>query len=136
VRELGQPSLAITPDRAPSWRASDLNVSDVNTLVETALGGSAATQVIQGERQFDLVVRMCGTISQQRGGIKESLLIATPDGNYLPLDQFCEIKEESGASLIYREANAALTFGVQFSVEGPRFGRRRWRSPQEGGTPG
>src|SRR5271156_4388107 len=45
------------------------------------------------------------------------LLIATPDGDYLPLDQFCEIKEESGAALIYREGNARY-IGVQFSVEG------------------
>src|ERR1017187_4488248 len=57
VRELGQPSLVITPDRAKLARYG-LNVSDVNTLVETAMGGTAATQVIQGERQFDLVVRM------------------------------------------------------------------------------
>ena len=57
VRELGQPSLIITPDRAKLARYG-LNVSDINTLVGTAIGGDAATQVIQGERQFDLVVRM------------------------------------------------------------------------------
>ncbi len=57
VRELGQPSLTIVPDRAKIARYG-LNVDDVNTLVETAMGGKAATQVIQGERQFDLVVRM------------------------------------------------------------------------------
>jgi len=115
VRELGQPSLAITPDRAKLARFG-LNVSDVNTLVETALGGSAATQVIQGERQFDLVVRMPEQYRSNAAEIRK-LLIATPDGNYLPLDQFCEIKEESGAALIYREANARY-IGVQFSVEG------------------
>src|SRR5580700_4681399 len=115
VRELGQPSLAITPDRAKLARYG-LNVSDVNTLVETALGGAAATQVIQGERQFDLVVRMPEQYRSNAAEIRK-LLIATPDGNYLPLDQFCEIKEESGASLIYREANARY-IGVQFSVEG------------------
>jgi len=115
VRELGQPSLAITPDRAKLARYG-LNVSDVNSLVETALGGTAATQVIQGERQFDLVVRMP---EQYRSNAEEirKLLIATPDGQYLPLDQFCEIKEESGAALIYREGNARY-IGVQFSVEG------------------
>src|ERR1700723_594848 len=57
VRELGQPSLTIVPDREKIARYG-LNVSDINTLVETAMGGQAATQVIQGERQFDLVVRM------------------------------------------------------------------------------
>ncbi len=65
VRELGQPSLTITPDRAKLARYG-LNVSDVNTLVETAMGGTAATQVIQGERQFDLVVRMQAPLPQRR----------------------------------------------------------------------
>jgi cobalt-zinc-cadmium resistance protein CzcA len=115
VRELGQPSLVITPDRAKLARYG-LNVSDVNTLVETAMGGTAATQVIQGERQFDLVVRMQEPYRSDENAIK-SLLIATPDGQYLPLSQFCEIKVESGASFIYRESNSRF-IGVQFSVEG------------------
>ncbi len=84
--------------------------------METALGGTAATQVIQGERQFDLVVRMPEQYRNNAEQIRK-LLIATPDGDYLPLDQFCEVKEESGASLIYREANSRY-IGVQFSVEG------------------
>jgi len=49
VRELGQPSLVIEPDRAKLARYG-LNVSDVNTLIETAMGGQAVSQVIQGER--------------------------------------------------------------------------------------
>jgi cobalt-zinc-cadmium resistance protein CzcA len=115
VRELGQPTLVITPDRAKLARYG-LNVSDVNTMVETAMGGTAATQVIQGERQFDLVVRMQEPYRSDENAIK-SLLIATPDGQYLPLSQFCEIKVESGASFIYRESNSRF-IGVQFSVEG------------------
>jgi len=115
VRELGQPSLVITPDRAKLARFG-LNVSDVNTLVGTAIGGSAATQVIQGERQFDLVVRMQEQYRSDENAIR-NLLIATPDGQYLPLSQFCDIKVESGASFIYRESNARF-IGVQFSVEG------------------
>ncbi len=115
VRELGQPSLTITPDRAKLARYG-LNVSDVNTLVETAMGGTAATQVIQGERQFDLIVRMQAPFRSDENAIK-SLLIATPDGQYLPLGQFCDIKVESGASFIYREANSRF-IGIQFSVDG------------------
>ena len=57
MRELGQPSLIVTPDREKIARYG-LNVDDVNTMVETAMGGKAASQVIQGERQFDLMVRM------------------------------------------------------------------------------
>jgi len=115
VRELGQPSLTITPDRAKLARYG-LNVSDVNTLVETAMGGSAATQVIQGERQFDLIVRMQEPFRSDENAIK-NLLISTPDGQYLPLSQFCDIRVESGASFIYRESNSRY-IGVQFSVDG------------------
>jgi cobalt-zinc-cadmium resistance protein CzcA len=115
VRELGQPSLTITPDRAKLARYG-LNVDDVNTLVETAMGGKAVTQVIQGERQFDLVVRMQPQYRSDQNAIK-ALLITTPDGQHLPLSQFADIREESGASFIYRESNSRY-LGVQFSVEG------------------
>jgi cobalt-zinc-cadmium resistance protein CzcA len=115
VRELGQPSLTITPDRAKLARYG-LNVSDVNTLVETAIGGKAATQVIQGERQFDLVVRMQEPFRSDENAIK-NLLLATPDGQNLPLSQFADIKVETGASFVYRESNSRY-IGVQFSVEG------------------
>ena len=117
VRELGQPSLTIKPDRAKIARYG-LNVSDVNTLIETALGGTAATQVIQGEEQFDLVVRMQEPFRQNESAIK-NLLITTPDGQHLPLSQFADIRVENGASMIYREAirdiseySSALTDGT------------------------
>jgi cobalt-zinc-cadmium resistance protein CzcA len=115
VRELGQPSLVIEPDRAKLARYG-LNVSDVNTLIETAMGGQAVSQVIQGERQFDLVVRMQEQYRSNEGAIR-NLLLATPDGQYLPLSQFADVREESGASFIYRESNERY-IGVQFSVEG------------------
>ncbi len=115
VRELGQPSLTISPDRAKLARYG-LNVDDVNTLVETAMGGKAVSQVIQGERQFDLVVRMQPQFRSDENAIK-GLLITTPDGQHLPLSQFADIHVESGASFIYRESNSRY-LGVQFSVEG------------------
>jgi cobalt-zinc-cadmium resistance protein CzcA len=115
VRELGQPSLIITSDRAKLARYG-LNVDDVNTLIGTALGGQAATQVIQGERQFDLVVRMQEQFRSNEDAIR-NLLIATPDGQHLPLSQFADVRVESGAAFIYRESNSRY-IGVQFSVEG------------------
>jgi cobalt-zinc-cadmium resistance protein CzcA len=115
VRELGQPSLTITPDRAKLARYG-LNVSDVNAMVDTALGGEAASKVIQGERQFDLVVRLQEPYRSDENAIR-NLLIATPDGQYLPLSEFCDIRVENGASFIYRESNSRY-IGIQFSVEG------------------
>jgi len=115
VRELGQPSLIIEPNRERIAQYG-LNVSDVNTIVETAIGGTAATQVIQGEREFDLVVRLQAPFRQNMDTIK-NLLIATPDGQHLPLSQFASIRVEQGASFIYREDNSRF-IGIQFSVEG------------------
>ena len=113
VRELGQPSLIVTPDREKIARYG-LNVDDVNTMVETAMGGKAASQVIQGERQFDLLVRMQEPYRKDADAIK-NLLIATPNGQHLPLSQFADIRVNNGASFIYRESNSRF-IGVQFSV--------------------
>jgi len=115
VRELGQPSLTITPDRAAIARYG-LNVADINTLIETAVGGAPATRVIQGEREFDLVVRLQEPFRENMDAIR-NLLVATPDGQHLPLSQFAGVRIEKGASFIYREGNSRF-IGVQFSVEG------------------
>ena len=115
VKELGQPSLTIVPDRAKIARYG-LNVADINTLIETAIGGTPATQVVQGEREFDLVVRLQEPFRQSMDAIK-ALTIATPDGQHLPLSEFTDIQVSKGASFIYRESNSRF-IGVQFGVEG------------------
>ena len=115
VQELGQPSLAVTVDRAKIARYG-LNVADINGLIEAAVGGAAATQVVQGEKQFDLVVRL---EEQYRGTPEQigNILVTTPDGQQIPLKEFADIQTENGASFIYRE-NSSRYIGVQFSVEG------------------
>jgi len=115
VKELGQPSLVVTPDRDKIARYG-LNVDDINTMIQTAVGGTPATQVIEGERSFDLVVRLPEQFRDNIDAIK-SILIATPDGQNLPLSQFADIRVEKGAAFIYREANSRF-IGIQFSVEG------------------
>lgn len=115
VRELGQPSLTIEPDRAKIAQYG-LNVADINTLIETAVGGTSATQVIQGERSFDLVVRLQEPFRENMEAIK-NLLVTTPDGQHLPLSQFADIKISKGASFIYRESSSRF-IGIQFSVDG------------------
>jgi cobalt-zinc-cadmium resistance protein CzcA len=115
VRELGQPSLIIEPNRERIAQYG-LNVSDVNTLIEAGIGGKASTQVIQGEREFDLVVRLQEPFRENIDAIK-NLLISTPDGQHLPLSQFADIRVDKGASFIYREDNSRF-IGIQFSVTG------------------
>jgi cobalt-zinc-cadmium resistance protein CzcA len=115
VRELGQPSLLIDVDRDKIARYG-INVSDVEAVVQAAVGGQAATQVIQGEKLFDLVVRM---EPQFRENAREigNLLVGTPSGQQIPLSELANIHEASGASFIYRENNSRY-IGVQYSVEG------------------
>ena len=115
VQELGQPSLAIKIKRDKIARYG-LNVADVNGLIGAAVGGATATQVVQGEEQFDLVVRLEDRFRdtpEEIGNIR----VATPDGQQIPLKEFADIAVANGASFIYRENNSRY-IGVQFSVEG------------------
>jgi heavy metal efflux system protein len=115
VRELGQPSLLIDVDRAKIARYG-VNVSDVETVVQAAIGGQAATQVIQGEKLFDLVVRM---EPQYRSNAREigNLLVPAPAGQQIPVAELADIRESNGASFIYRENNSRY-IGIQYSIEG------------------
>src|SRR5690348_726436 len=115
VRELGQPSLTIAIDRARIARYG-LNVADINALIESAIGGDVATQVVQQEKEFDLVVRL---EQQYRDNPEEigNILVATPGGQQIPLREFATLRVTNGASFIYRQDNSRY-IGVQFSVTG------------------
>ncbi|HEX5481005.1 MAG TPA: CusA/CzcA family heavy metal efflux RND transporter [Terriglobia bacterium] len=115
VRELGQPSLLVDVDRAKCARYG-VNVSDVEAVVQAAVGGEAVTQVIQGEKEFDLVVRM---EPQYRSNARQisNLLVGDPGGQQIPLSQLADIRVGNGAAFIYRENNSRY-IGVQYSVEG------------------
>ncbi|HWG67893.1 MAG TPA: CusA/CzcA family heavy metal efflux RND transporter [Steroidobacteraceae bacterium] len=115
VRELGQPSLNIKIDRAKIARYG-LNVADINALIQTAIGGDVATQVVQREKQFDLVVRLEEQYRDNPDKIG-SILVATPGGQQVPLKELADIGVTNGAAFIYRENNSRY-IGVQFSVEG------------------
>ncbi|HZQ24191.1 MAG TPA: CusA/CzcA family heavy metal efflux RND transporter [Terriglobales bacterium] len=115
VRELGQPSLLIDVDREKIARYG-INVADVEAVIQAAVGGQAATQVIQGEKLFDLVVRMQPQFRSSAHDIG-NLLVGTPDGQQIPLSQLCDIKQGNGASFIYRENNSRY-IGVQYSIQG------------------
>jgi cobalt-zinc-cadmium resistance protein CzcA len=115
VQELGQPSLTITADRAKMARYG-LSSDALNGLIEAAVGGAAASQVVQGERTFDLVVRLQ---PQYRGTPDQisNILIATPDGDQVPLREIADVQIANGAAFIYRQDNSRY-IGVQYSVEG------------------
>jgi len=120
VRELGQPSLLVDVDRAKIARYG-INVADVEAVVQAAVGGQAATQVIQGEKLFDLVVRMQPRFRESAQAIG-NLLVGTPAGQQIPLSQLADIRQGNGASFIYRENNSRY-IGIQYSIVGRDLAR-------------
>ena len=115
VRELGQPSLLIHINREKIARYG-VNVSDVEAVIGAAIGGEPATQVIQGEKLFDLIVRMKPQFRSNPQSIG-NLLVGTPGGQQIPLKELADISVGNGASFIYRENNSRY-IGIQYSVEG------------------
>ncbi len=102
------PQLLIRIDRAAAARYG-LNVADIQDVIETALGGRAATQLWEGERRFAVAVRMKEperSITRMR-----SITVSTPDGVYIPLSQVAEFETSSGAQNIARE-NGVRVFSI------------------------
>jgi len=115
VQELGQPALTVAIDRQKISRYG-INVADVNGLIEAAVGGAPATQVVQGEKLFDLIVRLQPQYRETPDAIG-NILVATPAGQQIPLRELATIAVSNGASFIYRQDNARY-IGIQYSVEG------------------
>ena len=113
-RVIGQPNLQFKVNRKMAARYG-LNVSDVQDAVETAVGGKAVSQVLQGEQRYDLVVRYDQTYRNTQEKVANIRLVA-PSGERVSLAQLCDVQVLDGASEIYREANSryvALKYGVQ-----------------------
>ncbi len=111
----GQPNLIISIDRGKAARYG-IMPADVNAVVQTAIGGTPVTQVIEGDRRFDLTVRFKPEFRQNPEAMR-ALLLATPDGNRVPLGQVADVSFQEGAFMIYRE-NDKRYIPVKFSVRG------------------
>jgi cobalt-zinc-cadmium resistance protein CzcA len=116
---LGQPNVGIHVNRDAISRYG-LNVSDVQDVIETAIGGKAASQVVDGEKRFDIVVRYQPQYRANLDQIRR-IMVLTPDGYRIPLEELADIKIDDGASLIYREANSRY-IAIKFSVRGRDLG--------------
>ncbi len=115
---LGQPNLNIKVDREKAARYG-LNVSDANSVVQAALGGTVATTLLEADRQFGVVVRLA---PQYRSNIDEvrniKVGVQTSSGNaYIPLSEIANITLATGASYIFRERNQRFV-PIKFSVRG------------------
>jgi cobalt-zinc-cadmium resistance protein CzcA len=114
-RTLGQPNLLITPDRHLCARYG-LNVGDVANVIQAAIGGQAVTQVLEGDRRFDLVVRWLPRYRQSLEAIRQ-LRVTVPAGGFVPLAQVADVRAAEGASFVYRE-NVERYVPLRFAVRG------------------
>ncbi|MGD0512177.1 MAG: CusA/CzcA family heavy metal efflux RND transporter [Terriglobales bacterium] len=119
LRVLGQPNLNVTVDRDQAARYQ-INVSDVQDAIQTAVGGNALTQVLQGEARYDLVLRYLPQYRNTKEAI-ENIRMLAPTGERVSLAQLCKIQEEDGGSEIYREGNRRY-IAVKYSVRGRDLG--------------
>jgi len=112
-RVIGQPNLQFVVDRRRAARYG-VNVNDVQDAIETAVGGKAVSQVLQGEQKYDLVVRYQAPYRSTKEAI-ENIRLVTPSGERVSLGQLCQVDVLDGASEIYREGNSRYV-AIKYSV--------------------
>jgi cobalt-zinc-cadmium resistance protein CzcA len=88
--------------------------------VQTAIGGNALTQVLQGERRYDLVMRYLPPYRDTKEAI-QNIRLLSPSGERVSLAQLCKIEQRDGASEIYREGNQRY-IAIKYSVRGRDLG--------------
>jgi heavy metal efflux system protein len=118
-RLLGQPNLNVQVDRQAAARFQ-INVADIQDAIQTAVGGNALTQVLQGEQRYDLVARYQAPYRDTREAIANIRLLS-PSGERVSLAQLCKIEMRDGGSEIYREGNQRYV-AVKYSVRGRDLG--------------
>ncbi len=119
LRVLGQPTIEFQIDRQQASR-HQINVADVQDAVQTAVGGTAFTQVLQGEQRYDLVMRYLPQYRDTKEAI-ENIRLLSPTGERVSLAQLCTIEERDGGSEIYREGNQRYV-AIKYSVRGRDLG--------------
>ena len=116
---IGQPNLNLEVDRHAAARFG-INVADVQDAVQTAIGGNALGQVLDGEQRYDLVARYLPSYRNSKDAI-EQIRLASPSGERVSLAQLCKVQTLDGASEIYREANSRY-IALKYSVRGRDLG--------------
>jgi len=114
LRDFGQPNLDLTIDRRAAARFG-INVADIQDAVQTAVGGNAVSQVLEGEARYDVVVRYQEPYRNTQQAI-ENVRLLSPSGERVSLAQLTKVSVKDGAYDIYREGNSrycAVTFNVR-----------------------
>jgi cobalt-zinc-cadmium resistance protein CzcA len=112
-RVIGQPNLNYAVNRDAAARYG-INVTDVQDAIQTAVGGNAVTQVLQGDARYDVVVRYLPQFRSTQEAIDNIRLLA-PSGERVALSQLTDVKIEDGAEEVYREAGERYV-AIKYSV--------------------
>jgi heavy metal efflux system protein len=118
-RVIGQPNLNFIVDRKEAARFQ-INVADIQDAIQTAVGGNAVSQVLQGEQRYDLVLRYQAPYRDTREAI-ENIRLLSPGGTRVSLAQLSKVETRDGASEIYREENSRYV-AIKYSVRGRDLG--------------
>jgi cobalt-zinc-cadmium resistance protein CzcA len=118
-RVIGQPNLNFVVDRKAAARYQ-INVADIQDAIQTAVGGNAVSQVLQGEQRYDLVLRYQAPYRDTKEAI-ENIRLLSPSGERVSLAQLARVETRDGASEIYREENSRYV-AIKYSVRGRDLG--------------
>jgi cobalt-zinc-cadmium resistance protein CzcA len=114
--EVPQALIEIDRDRAARY---GLNIGDIEDVIEIGLAGKAATEIWEGEKHFSIVVRL-PEAERSLGNLKK-VLVDTPDGLHIPLEQVAEFKESGGSMNISRENGTRLS-AISVFIKGRDMG--------------
>jgi len=118
-RDMGQPNLNFVVDRTQAARYG-INASDIQDAIQTAVGGNAVTQLLQGEATYGVVVRYKEQYRNTQEAIAKIRLLS-PSGERVSLAQLTKMEVRDGAYDIFREANSRYV-GVRYEVRGRDLG--------------
>jgi heavy metal efflux system protein len=118
-RDMGQPNLNFVVDRQAAARFG-INASDIQDAIQTAIGGNAVTQLLQGEATYGVVVRYKQQFRNTREAI-QSVRLLSPSGERVSLAQLTKVEVRDGAYDIFREGNSRYV-GVRYEVRGRDLG--------------
>jgi cobalt-zinc-cadmium resistance protein CzcA len=119
LRNLGQPELQINLNQ-DKMALYGVRTEDANAIIEMAIGGKAATEIYEGERKFDLIIRYPENFRKDENAIS-NLMIPTLSGTKVPLSEIAKIKKIMGPSMIYRDKHQRYG-AIKFSIRGRDMG--------------
>lgn len=116
---IGQPQYQIKIDRVKAARYG-LRSDDIQKVIEIAIGGKNATQVLENEKRFDVFLRL---EQKDRDSLRklENIIVKTPEDISVPLSNVTDITTDNGAMIITRSENSRVAI-VRFNIRGRDLG--------------